>query len=92
MQQHEALREHIYLLVPSLLGHATTIIECFAHLPISNPDRNQNLLMSLLCHLELLHKIPLQSVHNLVSNVAYKQASRQTNKPARLKTVTSFCQ
>ena len=67
-------------------GHATSSIEFFAHLLISgDPDRHQNLISSSWYHFRPLHKISLQSVYNVLSNVAHKHRQTHTTK-----TITSF--
>ena len=62
-------------------GHATTIIEIVAHsLILEGTDHHRNSISTgtSLYHSGLLHKISLQSVHNVLSNVAYKQTDKQT--------------
>ena len=64
-------------------GHATTIFlrVFFAHLLIlEDPERYQTLISSSMYHLGLLHKISLEFVYNVLSNVACKQTGRQTDK------------
>ena len=64
------------------LEHAATIIEFFAHLSIwEDPDHHQNLISSSFHHPRPLHRISLQSVHNVLSNVVHYQTNRQTDKP-----------
>ena len=59
--------------------HATTIMVFFAQLLIvEDPDHRQTLIRSSLYHPQPLHNISLQSVHNFLNNVAYKQTNRQT--------------
>ena len=58
----------------------------FFTLILQDPNYHQNLISSLLYHPGLLHKFSLQSVHNLLSNVAHLQTHRQTDKPMLLKT------
>ena len=38
-----------------------------------DPDHHQNLIICFFYHPELLHKISLQSVHNVVNNAANRQ-------------------
>ena len=63
--------------------NATTIIEFFAHLFISeDPNRHQNLISSSMHHIRSLHKVSLQSVHHFSSNVAHKKLKDgQADKP-----------
>ena len=45
---------------------------------LEDPDCYKNLIISLLYHFRALHKISLQSVHNFLSNIAYKQMNKPT--------------
>ena len=51
----------------------------FVHLLIlEDPDHHQNSINSLLYNPQPRKKISLQSVHNVLSNVPYKQTEKQT--------------
>ena len=66
-------------------GHATTIMVFYMFIySCLKTDRNQNLISSSLNHPRPLLRISLQSVYNFLSNVAYKQTDKQTNKPTLL--------
>ena len=55
--------------------------EFFSHLLTwEDPDCHQNLISSFLYYPRSLHKISLQSMHNFLSNVPYKQTNKQTNQ------------
>ena len=49
-------------------------------------DHHQNLITCSFYHPGPPHEISSQSVYNFLSNVAYRQANRKTNKPILLKT------
>ena len=62
--------------LPPPSGHATSIVVFFAlFLTLKDPDCHK-ILISSLYHPEPLHKISLQSAHNVLSNVAYKQTDK----------------
>ena len=66
-------------LAASRLGHATTIL---LFIYSCKKTRLQPKFNPCSCHLNRpLHKIPLQSTHNLLSIVAYRQTDRQTSQP-----------
>ena len=73
-------------------GYAITIMVFFAHLLILEYlDQHQNLISSSLYYPGPLHKISLQSVHNVLSNVVHRQTDRQTNRQTNAtKNITSF--
>ena len=67
--------------------HATAIMVFFAHLLIlEDLDHHQTLISSSLYYPGPTHKISSESIHNLLSNVFYKQTDRQTDKPMLRKT------
>ena len=73
-------------------GYTTSIKVLFAHLLILEySDHHQNLLNSLLYYPGPLHKIPLQSVYNFLSNVVHRQTDKKTDRQTNAtKNITSF--
>ena len=61
-------------------GYATAIMVFFAHLLILEyPDHHQTLISSSLYYPGPHHKISLQSIQNVLSNVVHRQTNRQSN-------------